>query len=86
MASYQEQGSPTYETEADPSSHRAQYKRKKLAKDKVSKHDAIYSKQFTVNNLPPILLDISCCQKIFAEQNFHGSSFQQANLLWMAEF
>ena len=49
MASYQEQGSPTYETEADPSSHRAQYKRKKLAKDKVSKHDVIYSKQFTSN-------------------------------------
>lgn len=37
MASYQDQRGAPVETETDLSSHRAQYKRKKSAKEKVSK-------------------------------------------------
>ena len=35
MAGYQDKGGAPAEHEADPSSHRAQYKRKKSAKEKV---------------------------------------------------
>ena len=35
MAGYQDKGGAPAEPEADPSSHRAQYKRKKTAKEKV---------------------------------------------------